>query len=248
MMVRILVAAIFVIAASFVSAQVEVVDRKIPAENTTASGGRAQAPVNNTAELYYQVQVLQQEVLSLRGMLERQGFEIKKLKQQRLDDYLDLDRRISLLSQGGAVSNAGQPRLRSAAETPKNPSSAAPNEMKRYRSAINLVLKEQRYDEAIVALKKHLDDFPTGRFIVNAKYWLGEVYLEKKELEQARQWFSSVLGEHPEHNKVPDSQYKLGVVYHLLGDVETAKSLLEKVSQSNSNASRLANSYLKDNF
>ncbi len=247
MMYRILVAAIFVIAASFVSAQVEVVDRKIPAENTTASGGVAPAPVNNTAELYYQVQVLQQEVLTLRGMLERQGFEIKKLKQQRLDDYLDLDRRISLLSQRGAVSGAVLPARASAAVPKKTPGNG-PNEMKHYRSAINLVLKEQRYDEAIIALKKHLEDFPTGRFTVNAKYWLGEVYLEKKELEKARQWFSSVIGEHPEHNKVPDSQYKLGVVYHLLGDLTTAKSLLEKVSHSNSNASRLADSYLKDNF
>lgn len=243
MMYRILVAAIFSIAASLVLAQAEVVDRKIPAANSSAA--RSVAPANNTAQLYYQLQVLEQEVLQLRGLVERQTFEIKKLKQQRLDDYLDLDRRVSQLSQG--ANTVSTPGVNSQTVARASSTRSSPDEMKHYRSAMNLVLKEQRYDAAIIALKKHLQDFPQGRFTVNAKYWLGEVYLEKKQLEEARQWFSRVLDEHPQHNKVPDTQYKLGVVYHLLGDNESAKRLLEKVSKSSSNAARLAMTYLNEN-
>ncbi len=249
-MYRISVAAIFSIAASFVFAQAEVVDRKIPSADAASSSQTSVAPTNNTAELYYQVQVLQQEVLQLRGMVEQQTFEIKKLKQQRLDDYLDLDRRVSQLSKGSANTTSVPPSSNGSATVKPRQTvvGSSPDEMKRYRAAMNLVLKEQRYDQAIVSLKKHLEDFPSGRFTANSKYWLGEVYLEKKEYEEARQWFSRVLGEHPDHNKVPDTQYKLGVVYHMLGDLATAKNLLEKVSQSESNAARLASSYLKTNF
>lgn len=248
-MYRLQVAAVLWIAASFVSAQVEVEDRKIPNQST---GDAPPPPATNAAELYYQLQVLQQEVLQLRGMVEQQNFEIKKLKQQRLDDYLDLDRRVSELAKGGA---AGGTQASSPASTPatsaQNNVSAGPSslgEMQHYKKAMNLVLRELRYDDALVALKRHLEDFPNGRYTANAKYWLGEVYLKKKNYEEARQWFSRVVGEHAEHNKMHDAQYKLAVVYHLLGDESAAKSLLKKVSASNSNAARLASNYLKDNF
>ncbi len=248
MMYRIIVAAIFSIAASFVSAQVAVEDRKIPSSESAAS---APAPANNAAELYYQLQVLQQEVLQLRGLVEQQNHEIKKLKQQRLDDYLDLDRRVSELAKGG-VSGASSPNPeRTSSGTPLPVSggvASSQDERKHYKKAMNLVLRELRYDDAIVELKKHLDDFPSGRYTANAKYWLGEVYLKKKDYEEARQWFSRVIGDHPAHNKMHDAQYKLGVVYHLLGDESTAKTLLEKVSASSSNAARLASNYLRDNF
>ena len=36
---------------------------------------------------------------------------------------------------------------------------------------------------------------------------------------------------YPDHQKAPDAQYKLGVVYHKLGDTETAKQYLERVQE-----------------
>jgi len=241
MMYRTFLAAINFIAASFVYAQVEVVDRSVPSSNKVTASPVASG---NAAEIHYQLQILQQEVLQLRGMAEQQAFEIKKLKQQRLDDYLDLDRRLSELSQGGGAPTAQGSGSSSAAVV----GSARPDEMKNYKSAMNLVLREQKYNEAIVALNKHLEDYPRGRFSANAQYWLGEVYMQKKELEKARQWFSRVLGEYPEHTKVPDAQYKLGIVYHKLGDEPTARKLLEEVAQSSANAARLAREYLDTNF
>ncbi len=233
-------AATFLLAACFVYAQVEVVDRKIQSSDSPPA-----APVAaNAGEIHYQLQLLQQEVLQLRGMVEQQAFEIKKLKQQRLDDYLDLDRRLSQIGGGGSAS-----RDQTSTSTDTSAvGTAQPDEMKNYKAAMNLVLREQKYDEAIKALNKHLEDYPRGRFSANAQYWLGEVHLQKKELEQARQWFSRVLGEYPEHTKVPDAQYKLGIVYHKLGDETSAKKLLEKVAQSNANAARLAREYLNTNF
>ncbi len=243
-------------AASFVSAQVEIVDRRIPSENSPAAGNNALPPppvVNelNPAELYYQMQVLQQEVMALRGLVEEQSFQLKRLKQQRLDDYLDLDRRLSQV-QGGAPIGAGE---QTGEASPIDPGSSAPvsqaspaDELRRYRSAINLVLKEKKYDDAIVALNAHLNDFPKGRYAANAQYWLGEIFLVKGELEQARQWFSRMLSEFPAHNKVPDAKFKLGKVYHQLGDADRAKPLLQEVANSSANAARLAKDYLSKNF
>lgn len=243
MMYRFILAVHLSMAASFVFAQVEVVDREIPVTPEEASVPQS---TTNPAQLYYQMQVLQQEVLQLRGLVEQQAFEIKKLKQQRLDDYLDLDRRVSQLSQRGSAAP-----LSSDSATPETQTSVVsspPGEMKRYKAAMNLVFKEQKYDEAVVALTEYLNEFPTGRYSANAQYWLGEVYLKKQDLEQARQWFSKVLNEHPQHGKASDAQYKLGIVYHKLGDNDKARDLLENVAQTDANAARLARDYLDSNF
>ena len=81
--------------------------------------------------------------------------------------------------------------------------------MKKYKAAMNLVLREQKYDDAVVALTQHLEDYPNGRFAPNSQYWLGEVYMQKNELEQARQWFTRVISEFPSNNKVPDAKNKI---------------------------------------
>lgn len=242
MMYQYCLAAHLLMAANFVIAQVEVVDRQPPSASETV----AAKPNNSSAEMYYQMQVLQQEVLQLRGLVEEQAFEIKKLKQQRLDDYLDLDRRVSQLSQKGVVVSPGS----SVSETDSQASfvSNSPDEMKRYKEAMNLVFKDQNYDDAAVQLTEYLNDYPSGRYSANAQYWLGEVYLKKQQLEQARQWFTKVLDEHAQHAKASDAQYKLGIVYHKLGDNARARDLLESVAQTDANAARLARDYLNSNF
>ncbi|WP_246434811.1 YbgF trimerization domain-containing protein [Teredinibacter haidensis] len=248
MILKSLAAAIVLVAASSVFAQVEVVDRSPAGVSRMPPPMTTPPPPNNSAqqagELYYQLQVLQQEVLELRGMIELQAHEIKRLKQQRLDDYLDLDRRLSALGQGKQVTSAGDAVVPEAAQAAPAPE----EEIRHYRAAIDLVLKKQQYDTAIVELKKHLATYPQGRYAANATYWLGEIYLLKGELEQSRQWFSQLLADFPGHRKVPDGKFKLGKVYHLMGDEAQARALLNEVAASSTGASKLAKSYLREHF
>lgn len=210
-------------------------------------------PANSQAEMFYQLQILQQEVLELRGIVEEQAFELKRLKQQRMDDYLDLDRRLGRLS-GTPASTAN-----STPSAPRNTGTRAPapvqggalaanDEIQLYRSAIDLVLKEKNYDKAVSELNAYLTRYPRGRYAANAHYWLGEIFLLKNDLEQARQWFSRLLEGFADHRKAQDAKFKLGKVYHQLGDSAKAKALLQEVAASNSEASRLARNYLKDNL
>lgn len=244
-----LAAAIFMMAAFSVFAQVEVEDRfpvgtsqmPPPPPLKISSGQQA-------GELYYQLQVLQQEVLELRGIVEEQAHNLKRLKQQRLDDYLDLDRRLSALGQAGGVRNDTAADADSAAVVAGSGNVAPEEEIQHYRAAIDLVLKQQRYDEAIVALKNHLKTYPSGRYAANSTYWLGEIYLLKNDLEQSRQWFTQLLAQFPRHRKVPDGKFKLGKVYHLLGNDDQAKTLLNEVAASKSDAAPLAQEYLRNNF
>jgi len=249
-------AAIFVAASLSTQAQVEVVESnnrllESPQFSSTAPAVSSVAsPVpNNQADLFYQLQTLQQEVRQLRGLMEEQAYELKRLKQQRLDDYVNLDRRLSGSNSGAVNSSEGVVSASNPETIPASQTTAqAPDEMQRYRTAIDLVLRKKDYVQAVTAFNQYLRDFPQGKYAPNCQYWLGEIYLLQSDLEQAREWFSRLVTDFPEHGKASDASFKLGTVYHKLGDLDQAKILLSKVASGDSNASRLANSYLSENF
>lgn len=79
----------------------------------------APAPANNDAMslLLDQIQQLQTEVQALRGMVEEQGFELRRLQQDSLSRYSNTDERLSSLEAGGLS--------RAPAQTPA-PATASP--------------------------------------------------------------------------------------------------------------------------
>ncbi len=248
------------------TAEVEVVDSKpIPKDSVaTRQGGYRtagtvrQAPQNEAAQVYYQLQLLQQEVRELRGIVEEQAHKIKELNRKRTEDYIDLDRRLGLLSQqkpqqpaanastlNSSVNNAAA-SITQTLETKARPGPV--EELKMYRSAIDLAIKEKKFDQAITSLNQYLVEYPQGHYAANAKYWLGQIYMQKDDLDQSAAWFTRVTNSHPHHQKTPEAKFKLGKVYHLKGEADRAKALLNEVASSNSAAASLAQAYLQENF
>lgn len=105
-------AAIFVMAVNSTAfAKVEVIDSEpvsSPGAVTVYPGpAPSAAPVVSSragsgSSDYAQIQAMQEEIQQLRGMVEQQANDIKRLKTQREEDYMDLDRRLGALSKGGA--------------------------------------------------------------------------------------------------------------------------------------------------
>lgn len=238
-------------AAPVLDAQVRVVE-SAPLERSGEQAQNSNATASNMqAELFYQVQSLQQEVLELRGMVEEQAHEIKRLKQQRMDDYLDLDRRIGRLSGSGSQNPAGGSAVSGNSGRSGDVNLASDldslSETETYRAAYQL-LRERNLEEAISAFNAYLAEYPRGNYAGNSYYWLGEIYLLKADLEQARDWFSKLLQDFPDDRKVSDAKFKLGKVHHDLGNDAKARELLQEVAGDGSDAARLARRYLEENF
>jgi tol-pal system protein YbgF len=53
--------------------------------------------------LYNQLEALQQEVQTLRGLVEEQGYQLRRMETEQRDRYLDIDRRLSGAAAGGQV-------------------------------------------------------------------------------------------------------------------------------------------------
>jgi tol-pal system protein YbgF len=231
--------------------------------NSTSTGNTATTPnstgaANVQGELYYQLQILQEEVQALRGLVEEQAHQLQQLKQQRMDDYVDLDRRISQLSQSrsgaadtattSAVNNSSSVARTTDQKTPAVDTAMASGEFASYSAAVDLATKQQEFDRAITALNEHLKQYPAGRYAANAHYWLGQIFFVQGKMEEARQAFSRVVDGYPDHNKASEARYKLGQVYFTLGDKAQAKSFLEQVASGNSDSAPLAKHFLRQNY
>lgn len=225
------------------------------ATNTVARANPAAQRVqsNPQADAYYQMQVLQQEVSELRGAVEELRHEVKRLKQQRTEDYMDLDRRIARLS---GTEPTERPQAAEEDDSADNgaalppastPAAASGEERERYQASFGLA-RNGDYEGASAEFKRLLEDYPNGKYAPNANYWLGEIALVQGNLEEARQWFVALLDGYPTSTKVWDGRYKLGTVYHQLGEQQKARELLEQVARSDARASGLAKKYLEENF
>ena len=188
--------------------------------------------------LYEEMEILKQEVQTLRGIVEEQTYELNKLKKEQKERYIELDRRMSQVIQGGGTEASLS-------------ASAAQGEKERYDAAFKLI-KEKKLSESLLALQAFLTDFPKSALAVNAYYWTGQIYYIQGQLDDARKAFIVVVNQYPEHQKTADSKLKLGKVYHQLGEEAKAKEMLRMViddyAKTSPGTARLAENYLNQHF
>jgi len=201
--------------------------------------------------LPYRMQVLQQEVMMLRGLVEQLSYEIQRSKRAQEDRYLELDRRLQRLSPEARDVQQGQaPNLMTEENVFGVGLSAEKTDRaeKDYYDDGLKAIRSRQYDSAIKALRIVIDQFPTGIYAANAYYWIGEVHAAKPEpdYEAARQALVQVIKGYPASNKVPDAAFKLGKVYHLMGNCQRALTYLTEVKTefASKSAGKLAERYL----
>jgi len=209
-----------------------------------------QAPIEDEfesqsgGETQYLVQLLQQEVQDLRGQVEELTFQLGQMRRTQNDRYLELDARFQRFT-----SRTPESAIIDEAEPDAVAVVAGEDEKTLYDNAVELI-RARQYELAISQLEAVIARHPGGAFTANAYYWLGEVYLAKSEpdYEAARQAFAQVITFFPNHRKVPDAAFKLGKVYHLIGDCTRATEILNQVIKQHqtTTVAKLASDYLRD--
>lgn len=195
---------------------------------------------------------IQQELASLRGLIENQQHELETIKQRQRNLYQDMDRRLHDLEiKGGAAPTSmaysgtpGEPAAGSAAAVPPSgvaaPAAAveAPvaavaaggdkNGKEAYSQAFN-ILKQGKYSEAIQAFSDFRKTYPESAYGANALYWLGEAYSASRDYKSALKEFQQVVEQYPQSNKMEGAMLKIGFTYYEMEDWTAAKKALETV-------------------
>ncbi|MNQ36199.1 tol-pal system protein YbgF [compost metagenome] len=210
--------------------------------NGAYAGGGVSTPVSAQGQLFNQLQQMQEQISRQQGVIEELQNDVARMKQESLERYQDLDRRIGTgvapaatpensstggdLNAPGAAAGAGA----AAAQAPAAGSEPAdPAKEKLYYDAAFDLIKAKDFDKASQAFAAFLRKYPNSQYAGNAQYWLGEVNLAKGDLQGAGQAFAKVSQLYPKHAKVPDSLYKLADVERRLGHTDRVKGILQQV-------------------
>lgn len=243
---------------SVVQAQVQVVDSNVfgqgdrmvvaQVNGTSRTGAGVSGSTPAQGMLFNQLEQLQREMAALRGMLEEQQNQIQQLRQENLQRYQELDRRLSgpvSASAAGSGNAAAAKDTASAASSSvavKSAAAADPAKEKLYYDAAFDLIKSRDFDKARQAFTAFLQRYPNSQYAGNAEYWLGEVNLAQNDLAAAKQAFTRVMQVYPKHAKEPDALFKLADVERRLGNSEQARALLNQIVSQypNSSAAKLA--------
>ena len=210
--------------------------------------GLSQSANDALSILLEQNKQLRAEVQALRGQLDEQGFEIKKLQRDSLNRYTDVDQRLSDLESGSASTGSAAPAVRQPQSTQRAESSrsaatppaasrgratlepAVLSEQQLYQMAYDSVINSQ-FDRSIAEFNQYLARYPAGRFVTNAHYWKGQAYLYLDRFEEARAAYEIIIEQYPDSNKLPDAMYGLGLAYQGMGNTQRARQLLTDIKR-----------------
>ena len=175
-----------------------------------------------------QLDTMQNEVNELRGTLETHNHQLEKILERQRELYLEIDKRIEQVMASAPTSSASSSSS-DVTNTASVPAVVADDENEAYEKAVNLILKDKQYDQAIPEFQAFLQRFPDSGYVPNAHYWLGQLLFNKQDWSGAGEQFQALVLNYPDSSKRPDAMFKLGVVEQKRNNLARAKQLFEQV-------------------
>ena len=194
--------------------------------------------IRNKMQIRFQTQLdqLGQEVNQIKGSIEVFNNQLEQIEDRQRNLYQMLDERQQSSSTNQSTS------------TPEaNQSSGDGTDKSAYQSAVNLVLNDKQYQQAITAFEAFVIDHPKSSYVPNAQYWLGQLLYKEKKRKEAKAAFLVVTEQYPESNKRADALLKIGIIDEYSGAIDSAKSFYQKTiaEYPSSSAASLADKRLK---
>lgn len=220
----------------------------------------------HNGDLLNKLQGLQQDIQELRGQLEVQAHELKALQEQQLSFYKDLDARLRNdvplkttknepttelpLNEQPVIKkptlSLDKPTAPAVINTKTTTTNNPADEQISYLAAYELI-KNKQFDDALIAMQTFVTQHPQGGYTANAHYWLGELYMVKKNYPNAIQHFETVLQQFPSSSKSAACLLKSGYALAASGKKQEAIQRLQQVLKSypDTNTAQLAETKLK---
>lgn len=112
----------------------------------------------------------------------------------------------------------------------KTESPVSEDDQELYHAALSAIKNNHRA-QAEERLNTLIKRHPHSKWISQAHYWLGELYLQKQQHTQAAKAFDCVIQKYPKSPKRVDALLKRAIIATDQGQIQQAKSLLQKITQ-----------------
>lgn len=178
--------------------------------------------------LYNQLSDLQEEMASLRAMVEEQAYEIRRLQRDTRDRYTDLDSRISSLYEEMAPGNGGAGASVVTGATP-----ISPQDTDNGRLPVNAadVAEPDQQDQSLDENPDNRDLLPDPANMTEQQlYQFGlDTLLQNEEYRLSTEAFDLYLDEYPDGRFVTNAWYWKGQALVNLSMLEEAREAFEVI-------------------
>lgn len=174
-----------------------------------------------SARMLYRLQLLVTELTRLKSLVKEQSVVLKKIIADRNKRRFEMATRLTGFDDLPSTDSAKNFEAKKAQE-----------ERAAYKIAFELA-SQQRFNEAVKFFQSFLADYPDGRLSADALFWIGEIclVLSEPQIEKSRQAYMQLLQRFPEHEHAAAALYKLGHIYHQLGQKEKSEEFFGRVIQ-----------------
>ena len=170
--------------------------------------------------IYKKISDLEQEIATLRNLIEENTYLIERYQELQQQRYLDLDKRLhNLLS---------EEKEDLVTEYLNGKQYNSTEEIDLYKGALEL-FEASRYAEALESFRELIISYPEGTYSADAYFWSGELYLVQQLFEDAREHYLVVVEKFIDHPRVVDSLFKLGILERALMNDQIANSYFSRV-------------------
>ena len=170
--------------------------------------------------IYKKISDLEQEIATLRNLIEENTYLIERYQELQQQRYLDLDKRLhNLLS---------EEKEDLVTEYLNGKQYNSTEEIDLYKGALEL-FEASRYAEALESFRELIISYPEGTYSADAYFWSGELYLVQQLFEDAREHYLVVVEKFIDHPRVADSLLKLGILERALMNDQIANSYFSRV-------------------
>ncbi|WED22777.1 tol-pal system protein YbgF [Vibrio sp. JC009] len=180
-------------------------------------------------QMQQQIDDMVAEIAELRGEVERNSYEMKKMLDRQRELFVELDKVRSEAKTATPAAPVSGSEGQQAQDKPTDGQfSSNEKEQEDYQSAVDLILQKRDYQGALDAFKQFQVDYPNSVYAANAHYWLGQLYFARKEDVEAAKSFASVVS-FSESSKRADALVKLGDIATRNSKPDVAKEYYQQV-------------------
>jgi len=174
-------------------------------------------------DMQQHIDTLQQELNELRGLNETHEYRLNQILQRQRELYQEFDKLLTKVNTVEATPISQTQQLdNQASDAPLSESSA-------YEQALNLALKNKKFDEAIAKFKDYQTMFPDSSYLPNVHYWLGQLLFNKGDKEGAKAEFEALVTNYTQSSKRGDALVKLGKIAQDTNQLDKARELYQLV-------------------
>ena len=191
----------------------------------------AQANNDSLDLILEKIENLENELARLSNQIDSNTFEVQKLDESNQARYVDLDKRIHDLEAIILLSKEEEAEDKIESNNPLAELIEKDGEEEEFTLWSNTLklIDNSRYSEAAENLRLLILSYPNGAYLVDSYFWLAEIYFLQEMNEDAYETYFSLINNFPEHERVPVSLYKLGLISIKLEKNDEAIDFFERV-------------------